>query len=42
MMRRGCRVLFVHFHSYPVLSRASQEKARELVANLTRFQYRRG
>ena len=38
MMRRGCRVLFVHFHSYPVLSRASQEKARELVANLTRFQ----
>ena len=32
MMRRGCRVLFVHFHSYPVLSRASQEKARELVA----------
>ena len=39
MMRRGCRVSFVHFHSYPVLSRASQEKARELVANLTRFQY---
>ena len=31
MMRRGCRVLFVHFHSYPILSRASQEKARELV-----------
>ena len=30
MMRRGCRVLFVHFHSYPILSRASQEKAREL------------
>ena len=27
MMRRGCRVEFVHFHSYPVLSRASQEKA---------------
>ena len=26
MMRRGCRVLFVHFHSYPILSRASQEK----------------
>ncbi|HEX4568145.1 MAG TPA: THUMP domain-containing protein, partial [Vicinamibacterales bacterium] len=24
MMRRGCRVLFVHFHSYPILSRASQ------------------
>jgi tRNA uracil 4-sulfurtransferase len=40
MMRRGCRVEFVHFHSYPVLSRASQEKARELVALLTQYQYR--
>jgi len=40
MMRRGCRVLFVHFHSYPILSRASQEKARELVRLLTEFQYR--
>ena len=39
MMRRGCRVFFVHFHSYPILSRASQEKARELVGVLTRFQY---
>ena len=39
LMRRGCRVLFVHFHSYPILSRASQEKARELVALLTRHQY---
>jgi tRNA uracil 4-sulfurtransferase len=39
MMRRGCRVLFVHFHSYPILSRASQEKARELVQLLTQFQY---
>jgi thiamine biosynthesis protein ThiI len=40
MMRRGCRVLFVHFHSYPILSRASQEKARELAKTLTRFQFR--
>ena len=40
MMRRGCRVVFVHFHSYPILSRASQEKARELVRLLTRFQLR--
>ena len=39
MMRRGCRVLFVHFHSYPILSRASQEKARELARLLARFQY---
>jgi thiamine biosynthesis protein ThiI len=40
MMRRGSRVLFVHFHSYPILSRASQEKARELAALLSRFQNR--
>jgi len=40
MMRRGCRVEFVHFHSYPVLSRASQEKARELVTVLTQYQNR--
>jgi thiamine biosynthesis protein ThiI len=39
LMRRGCRVIFVHFHSYPILSRASQEKARELVTLLTRYQY---
>lgn len=38
LMRRGCRVLFVHFHSYPILSRASQEKARELARLLTEFQ----
>ena len=40
MMKRGCAVTFVHFHSYPILSRASQEKARELVALLTRWQLR--
>jgi len=40
LMRRGCRVHFVHFHSYPILSRASQEKVRELAALLTRYQYR--
>jgi thiamine biosynthesis protein ThiI len=40
MMRRGCRVHFVHFHSYPILSRASQEKVREIVTLLTRHQLR--
>jgi thiamine biosynthesis protein ThiI len=40
MMKRGCAVTFVHFHSYPILSRASQEKARELVAILTKWQLR--
>ena len=40
MIKRGCRVQFVHFHSYPVLSRTSQEKARKLVEVLTRHQLR--
>jgi thiamine biosynthesis protein ThiI len=40
LMRRGCTVHFVHFHSYPILSRASQEKVRELAALLTRYQFR--
>ena len=38
LMKRGCRVIPVHFHSYPILSRASQEKVRELAALLTRYQ----
>ncbi|MEO8258554.1 MAG: tRNA uracil 4-sulfurtransferase ThiI [Acidobacteriota bacterium] len=40
MMRRGCSVLLIHFHSYPILSRASQEKVREIAALLTRYQLR--
>jgi thiamine biosynthesis protein ThiI len=31
-------VTFIHFHSYPILSRASQDKARELAALLTEWQ----
>lgn len=38
LMRRGCSVLLVHFHSYPILSRASQEKVREIAALLTTYQ----
>ncbi|MEQ1758442.1 MAG: tRNA uracil 4-sulfurtransferase ThiI [Vicinamibacterales bacterium] len=40
MMKRGCSVTFIHFHSYPILSRASQDKARELVRLLTTWQHR--
>jgi thiamine biosynthesis protein ThiI len=40
MMKRGCAASFVHFHSYPILSRASMEKARELVRLLTMWQHR--
>jgi tRNA uracil 4-sulfurtransferase len=39
MLKRGCTVVFLHFHSYPILSRVSQEKVRELVALLTRYQF---
>jgi tRNA uracil 4-sulfurtransferase len=40
MMRRGCRAQIIHFHSYPFVSSASQEKARELCRVLTRYQQR--
>jgi thiamine biosynthesis protein ThiI len=40
MMRRGCTVLLIHFHSYPILSGVSQEKVREIAALLTRHQLR--
>ncbi len=40
MMRRGCYSTLVHFHSYPFLSRTSQDKARDLARLLTRFQLR--
>ncbi len=39
MMRRGCLVTFVHFHGAPFLDRRTQEKTREIVKLLTRFQY---
>ena len=39
LMRRGCRVLLIHFHSYPILSRASQEKVREIARMLAQFQF---
>jgi thiamine biosynthesis protein ThiI len=39
MMQRGCRLIFVHFHSVPYLDKTSQEKARQLVTMLTRHQF---
>lgn len=38
MMRRGCHVTLVHFHSAPFLSSTSQEKARRLAAVLNQYQ----
>ena len=39
LMKRGCRVIFIHFHSVPYLPDLSRGKARELVARLTQWQY---
>ena len=39
MMQRGCRLIFVHFHSAPYLDKTSQEKVRVLVKWLTRHQF---
>jgi thiamine biosynthesis protein ThiI len=39
MMQRGCRLIFVHFHSAPYQDKTSQEKVRLLVKRLTRHQF---
>ena len=39
MMQRGCRLIFVHFHSSPYLDKTSQEKVNVLVKMLTRRQF---
>jgi thiamine biosynthesis protein ThiI len=40
MMRRGLHVDFVHFHSHPLVSSASREKAHDLAVHLTRYEAR--
>ena len=39
MMKRGCEVVFVHFHSYPYLDKTTQEKVVELTKRLTEYQF---
>jgi thiamine biosynthesis protein ThiI len=39
MIKRGCRVMFAHFHSVPYLPDVSQGKAKALVTRLTQWQY---
>ncbi len=39
MMRRGCRAVLVHFHSYPLVEGRSREKARDLAKLLNAYQY---
>jgi len=38
ILKRGCALSYAHFHSRPFTSAASQEKVRELVGHLARYQ----
>jgi len=40
LAKRGCSVVPIHFHSYPFVTRASQEKVREIAGVLSRYQMR--
>jgi thiamine biosynthesis protein ThiI len=40
MMKRGCRVLFVHFHAFPLQDHTTIDKTRDLARILTRYQFR--
>jgi len=39
MMKRGARVIFVHFHSFPLTNKASYHNAIKLAKTLTKYQY---
>ena len=39
MMRRGCRAVLVHFHSFPLVEGRSRDKAKELAERLNAYQY---
>ncbi|MFO0706560.1 MAG: tRNA uracil 4-sulfurtransferase ThiI [Nitrospira sp.] len=39
MIKRGCRAIFVHFSGRPLVSRASEDKVRELVQTLSAYFY---
>ncbi|MGB9911146.1 MAG: tRNA uracil 4-sulfurtransferase ThiI [Microgenomates group bacterium] len=38
MMKRGCRVVFLHFHSFPLVSKKSYEKTLQLARVLNKYQ----
>jgi tRNA uracil 4-sulfurtransferase len=40
LMKRGCTVVFAHFHSFPLLDHTTIDKARDLARILARYQYR--
>jgi thiamine biosynthesis protein ThiI len=39
MMKRGAQVIFVHFHSFPYVSRDSIDQVQNIVKALTQYQY---
>ena len=39
MMKRGATAIFVHFHSYPYVTRDSVDQVRQLVEVLTKYQF---
>lgn len=39
IMKRGAEVVFVHFHSYPFVTKDSIDQARQLAKLLTEYQY---
>jgi tRNA uracil 4-sulfurtransferase len=40
LMKRGCTVVFAHFHAFPLLDHTTIDKARDLARILARYQYR--
>jgi thiamine biosynthesis protein ThiI len=40
MIKRGCKPVFVHFHSFPYTNKESQEKARQIARLLSNYSLR--
>jgi thiamine biosynthesis protein ThiI len=40
LMKRGCTVVFAHFHAFPLQDHTTIDKTRELARILTRWQYK--
>ena len=38
-MKRGSKVIFIHFHAYPYTNKASIKKVEKMVKMLNRFQF---
>ena len=38
MMKRGCKVIYLHFHSYPFTGEQSRQKVVDLATHLSRYQ----